>query len=100
MNRYATALCAELQPNDQFKLRTMQGTAVANGAGYGPDGPGAAVAAAGQAWVFVSGAVHLWRSAVSTTEAVDVADNRKYTLAEAMYVAAIDGPVAAVLIGA
>lgn len=96
-NRAAVSLMRDLKIDDSWLIRTKQGTPVANGGGYGATGP--TVAAAGQAWLYITGQLNLWISDVEQYEAVDVKTNRNYTLVEAQYVATIDTPVYAILIG-
>ena len=82
MNRAmaAQALKWDLIDNDSIDgtLHTKQGTPVANSPGY-PDGI-----------VFITGAVHLWRTAVQTYNVNDVMDNEALSLAERVYTVATD----------
>lgn len=78
---------------------TKLGTPVVLAAGYGTDGPGAAVAGPGQAWLYVHGRVNIWRGPVDTQEATDYRKNRKIALTEASYAASVDSFVAAILVG-
>lgn len=96
-NRAAVSLMRDLKINDSWEIRTKQGTPVANGAGYGATGP--AAADAGEAWLYITGQINIWISSVSTHEARDLKTNRNHTLAEAQYVATVDTPVYAILIG-
>jgi hypothetical protein len=78
---------------------TRQAKALAWVEAAGANGPGAAVAAAGQAWIYITGQINIWRGPVEVTEASGLRDNRDLGLAEAQYAASIDGPVAAILVG-
>jgi hypothetical protein len=82
MNRAmaARALKWDLIDNDSIDgtLHTKQGTPVANSPGY-PDGI-----------IFITGAVHLWRTSVQAYNVNDVMDNEALSLAERVYTAATD----------
>jgi hypothetical protein len=82
MNRRtaARAIAADVVIVDPLSgaLSTVQGTAVANGAGY-PDGV-----------IFITGQVHLWRSPVETYDVNAVMQNTAMTLAERLYVASTE----------
>lgn len=76
MNRRtaASALCCHaLRVNLDGSLVTAQGTPVANAAGY-PDG-----------LVFITGAVHAWRTPVNTYDVNDTASNQALALAERIW---------------
>ena len=78
-------------------LVTVQGSKIANGGGYtsnvGPDGN---VAAAGEAWLYVSGEVTLTRTSISTYSAPLMVVNRARALSERVYAASVECFVAAV----
>lgn len=81
-------------------LDTTAKTPIGIAAGFGSDGPGAAVAGAGQAWLYITGQVNVWRGAVGEpTSARDLVKNRELHLIERQYAASVDGPVAAILVG-
>jgi hypothetical protein len=65
-------------PNIDGTLATLQGTPVANSAGY-PDGV-----------IFITGAVQLWRTPVGSYQAPNTATNTSMALAERTYVMATD----------
>lgn len=98
-NRYGASLL-DPEVDDNGLLSTKQGTPVVNGGGYGPTGPGGVAAPDGTAWVYVTGQVVLWRQQFTVNEqAHGLKENRTYVLAEATYLAAADGPIAAILVG-
>lgn len=98
-NKFATALIPETVRVDG-KLTTTNGTPVASGGGYSADGPGALTADAGEAWLYITGQVNIWRGDVSAgLEASDLKANRHFALAEATYVATVECFVAAILVG-
>jgi hypothetical protein len=79
MNRAtATLLSSYLEISLDGTLTTIQGTPVANSAGY-PDG-----------FMFVTGAVHAWRSAVTTVSVDNPMKNTAMGLAERTYVVTTD----------
>jgi hypothetical protein len=82
MNRAtaARALKWDLIDNDSIDgtLHTKQGTPVANSPGY-PDGI-----------VWITGAVHLWRTSVQAYDVNDVMNNQALSLAERVYTVATD----------
>lgn len=98
-NKYATALMNELVVGPGNSLHTPSGTPIASGGGYGADGPGNLTADPGEAWVYISGQVNIWRGGVEVVEGPALKENRNYTLAEASYLATVDTFVAAILIG-
>lgn len=81
------------------KETTPIGTPVILAAGYGTDGPGAAVAAPGTAWLYITGNINVWRGPNDPVEANDYRNNRKAALSEASYAASVDSFVAAILVG-
>lgn len=81
MNRHMATLGVAAQvlfPGLDGSLTTGLGTPVAASAGY-PDGV-----------IFVTGAVHLWRTAVNTYQAPNTATNTSMALAERTYVLSTD----------
>lgn len=78
---------------------TVHGTPIASAAGFGSDGPGAAVAGPGQAWLYISGQINVWKGAAAVSNGPDLKKNRDISLVEKSYAVSIDGPVAAVLVG-
>jgi hypothetical protein len=98
-NKFAVELMTELSVGEGNKLHTVNGTPIANGGGYGPDGPGALTADANEAWVYISGQVNIWQGDVEVLEGPNLKANRNLHLAEASYTAAIESFAAAILIG-
>lgn len=99
-NRTAVALASDFVTDvGSFKLHTVQGTPIANGGGYGPTGPGAVVAGAGEAWLYISGAVTILRGPLGVYPAHNLKGNRSLALAERTYVPVVDSFVAAILVG-
>jgi len=99
-NRLAVGYIPELRvSDDSFLLHTIHGTPVISAAGYSTDGPGAAVAGAGQAWLYVSGKITVWKGPGGNYEAYDLEGNRVYALAEATYVTTVECFAAAILVG-
>lgn len=98
-NRLAVGYLPELRVSDDFLLHTIHGTPVVSAAGYATDGPGAAVAGAGQAWLYISGKITIWKGPGGAYEAYDLEGNRVYGLAEATYVPTIECFAAAILVG-
>lgn len=98
-NRYITELLDLEVDESNWTLHSQQGTPVANGGGYGAEGPDELEAGAGQGWLYISGQVNLWRGATDIVPASDLKDNRHLVLAEAAYAAAVDTFVAAILVG-
>jgi hypothetical protein len=80
-------------------LRTLLGTDVVLAGGYGADGPGGRVAGPGQAWLYITGKITIWRGPKETTPATDYRSNRQLALAEGSYAASVDSFVGAVLVG-
>lgn len=81
MNRYTAtlAIAADVVAGSlDGTLMTVQGTPVANSAGY-PDGV-----------IFITGAVHLWRTSVDTYAAPNLGENTDLALAERTYVLSTD----------
>lgn len=65
-----------LEHNDSFMVSTMQGALVANGGGYeGNLSPAGVAAAEGEAWIYVTGAVTVVRSAVITNRVIPGMDD-------------------------
>lgn len=99
-NRFAVALFRDLEVDtSNWVIHTPQGTPVANGSGYGQTGPGGVVATATQAWVYVSGQVNIWQGPTEVRDGTDLEANRRLHLAETRFLANIEGPVGAVLLG-
>lgn len=98
-NRLAVGLIPELQVGENYALHTIHGTPVADAAGYATDGPGAAVAAAGTAWLYISGKITIWRGPGGTYEANDLKGNRVFALMERTYVPTVECFAAAILVG-
>jgi hypothetical protein len=99
-NRVAVALMSDfLTDSGSFKLHTKQGTPIAHGGGYGPDGPDAVTAGAGEAWLYISGGVTILRGPLDVYPASDLKANRGLALAERTYVPVVDSFVAAILVG-
>jgi hypothetical protein len=99
-NRLAVSLIPDLQAGDDGSLKTIHGTPISNAGGFGSAGPGAANAAAGKAWLYITGQINIWVEPVRVYPANDLYGNRTYTLAEGRYLAAVECFVAAVLVGA
>lgn len=81
MNRATAAMAVAARavfPGLDGSLTTAQGTPVANSAGY-PDGV-----------IFITGAVHLWRTPVTTYQAPNLGSNTSVALAERTYVLSTD----------
>lgn len=81
MNRHMATLAVAAQaafPGLDGSLTTAQGTPIANSAGY-PDGV-----------IFITGAVHLWRTAVATYQAPNTSTNTSVALSERTYVLSTD----------
>lgn len=98
-NKLAVELIPELRVEGD-KLFTVNGTPVANGAGYGPDGPGSLTADPTEAWLYITGQINIWQESVEVIEGPALKENRNRHLAEGTYVATIDGGfTAAILIG-
>lgn len=98
-NALALTLMGELLDSSGTELTTKLGTPVVLAGGYGPTGPGGAVAAENEAWLYVTGGINIWRGTVQVVEGPALRDNRELGLAEAQYAASIDGPVAAIRVG-
>lgn len=79
-------------------LRTKLGSKIAAGAGYDyPNtGPTGAAAAAGEAWLYVSGEVLVGKGETIPKKAHDYSTNDVFMLVERAYIVAVDGPVAAI----
>lgn len=98
-NALALTIIEDALEGSGTDLTTKLGVPVVLAGGYGAAGPGAVNAAAGQAWLYISGPINIWRGPVEVHEGPNLKDNREYSLAEAQYAASVDGPVAAILIG-
>ncbi|QOP66779.1 hypothetical protein SEA_ODYSSEY395_29 [Arthrobacter phage Odyssey395] len=98
-NLFATLLIPELQAKPDGSLETVLGTPIAAAAGYGAEGPGAASAAAGTAWLYITGQINIWESPVALHSGPALEKNRELTLAEKAYAASLDGFAAAILVG-
>lgn len=99
-NRFAVTLLRDLEiDTSNWEIHTTQGTPVANGAGYSATGPAGAVAAAGEAWLYISGQVNLWEGPTTTTDGRELKSNKRHVLIETEFLANIDGPVGAILLG-
>jgi hypothetical protein len=99
-NRTAVALASDfITDAGAFKLHTVQGTPIANGGGYGPDGPDSVTAGAGEAWLYISGGVTILRGPLDVYPAHNLKGNRTLALAERTYVPVVDSFVAAILVG-
>jgi hypothetical protein len=98
-NRLAVSLMSDFITDDagNWKLHTMQGTPIANGGGYGPEGPD--TAGAGEAWLYISGAVTILRGPLDVYPASNLKGNRALALAERTYVPVVDSFAAAILVG-
>lgn len=99
-NKVAVALMSDfIEDTGAFKLYTVQGTPIANGGGYGPDGPDSVTAGAGEAWLYISGGVTILRSSLDVYPASNLKGNRALALAERTYVPVVDSFAAAILVG-
>ncbi len=99
-NRFATALIPELQiDRNNWTMYSGNGTPIANGGGYRTEGPGAVAIDEGTAWLYISGALNIWRGTPIVAQAPNLKDNRDYVLMENTYVATAECFVAAILVG-
>lgn len=98
-NRLAVGLIPELQVSGDYELHTIHGTPVASAAGYATDGPGTAVSTNGNAWLYISGKITIWRGPGGPYEAYDLKGNRVYALMERTYVPTVECFAAAILVG-
>lgn len=81
---------------EDFVVSSKQGAKVANGGGYEDNlGPTGAVAAAGEAWVYISGTVTLVRDSVASYRALEWEKNSQFALAERTYTPLVECFVAA-----
>lgn len=86
------------------RLVTHLGTRVAAGAGYGNTSPAGVAAGAGQAWLYATGAVGIWRGepflnpTPFETQAFDPGDNSTALIVERTYTVAHEALTAAVLV--
>lgn len=97
-NRKGASMLRDLKADDNFNLKSKQGSLVANGGGYGDVGPGDVEAGDNQAWLYVSRVPDVYRSEAITNTAHDLPSNDYYALTEARFVPVIEGSVAAVLL--
>lgn len=96
MPRSAVSLMYEVH-GDPDHLHTLQGTKIANGAGYAANtSPAGVPAGAGEAWLYISGEVLVTRSPVVTADAPMLVNNRSVALAEQVHTVTIECFVAAV----
>lgn len=93
------ALAINLIEKALHSMATILDTPVVLASGYGVDGPGAVDAGAGEAWLYITGRINVWRGPHDAIEAIDYRKNRKHALAEASYAASVDSFVGAILIG-
>lgn len=100
VNRFGAVFMPLETESEDGVVTTKQGSFVANGAGYGPAGPGGVNAEAGQFWLYVTGQVNLWRSEILTREGYDLKKNQRVLLAERIYIPTVECIVAAVLVNA
>jgi hypothetical protein len=100
-NRLAVSLIPDMKAEADGKLFTVHMTPIVNGGGYGPDGTGAVTAGEGEAWLYATGNLTIWRgSEVGPPTGVDdLKGNRSLGLMERQYVATVECFVAAVLVG-
>lgn len=94
-NALALTLVEDAIPN----LATILGTPVALAAGYQATGPGGVVAGPGEAWLYITGRINVWRGPHDGVDAMDYRNNRNAALAEGSYAASVDSFVAAILVG-
>lgn len=98
-NRLAVSLIPDMTAEPDGKLHTVHMTPVVNGGGYGDAGPGAVTAGAGQAWLYATGNLVIWRGDEVNVGAPNLKGNRDLALTERQYVATVECFVAAVLVG-
>jgi hypothetical protein len=80
-------------------METQLGAPVASGGGYAKTGIGGAAAPAGEAWMFVTGAVRMWRGVANLKGPFFVQtpmDNTQVAMAERSYLLATDCLLAAI----
>lgn len=82
-----------------FLMKSRQGSPIANSAGQGKTGPGAVAATATQFWLYVSGAVTIYRGGLTVSKALDHQTNKSTVSADRIYVPTYEGAVAAILVG-
>jgi hypothetical protein len=88
-----------IQPGVPAITETAHGTPIASAAGFTKTGPGGKIAGDREAWLYIAGQINLWKGPASVNSAPDPIHNRDLSLVEKSYAAAIDGPVAAILVG-
>lgn len=98
-NRLGASLLRDLKVEGDWIIHTKQGTPVANGSGYGSTGLAGTDAGAGQAWVYVTADMNIYRGETNVYEGRHLVDNRRYVLAETNYMIVNPGPVGALLLG-
>lgn len=99
-NKVAISLASEfLADSGAGTLHSKLGTPIVTGGGYGPDGPGLVDAGAGEAWLYITGAVTILRGPLAVYPVHNLKGNRSLALAERTYVPVVDGFVAAILVG-
>ena len=99
-NRFATSLIPEHQIDTAtWTMHTANGTPIANGGGYRTEGPGAVDIDAGTAWVYITGAMNIWKGEPIIANGPALKDNRDLVLLENTYVATAECFVAAILVG-
>lgn len=82
-----------------WTITTKQGSLVANGAGYSANiGPTGVPAAAGTAWLYITGMVTMVRGPLSVFRDLDWEENNQTVLAERAYIPLVDCFKAAILI--
>lgn len=88
MDRFtATAGHDLVETKGDYPYQTLQGTPIANGAGYGDtDGTPAA-----PTYIYATGLVTVWRSSINTIHVIDPETNREMALSERIYAVALDG---------
>ena len=94
-NAMALTYIEDLLEGSVGNWTTKLGTPVVLAGGYGPD----ARTAEGRAILYIHGQINIWRGAVQILEGPALEENRELALAECMYAASVDGPVAYQLLG-
>jgi len=98
-NLFTTYLIPELQAKPDGSLSTIHGTPIAAAAGFDGNGPGAAAVADGTGWLYISGQINIWRSALGLYPGLALEKNREVSLVERRYASSVEGFVAAILVG-